>query len=126
MAFLEKIAKHKRVENPSVDAFVASAQRNIEALQNGQLTRRTWAKETGSGFVVKFGKLEGTYDFASKEEVIEVLHEAIADARVDEKFRGVIEAAYGAEPEKPAEEKPKRGYNRRKKDEQPSERSTNE
>lgn len=112
MPFLEKIAKHKRIENPAIEAFVASAQRNIQAVVNGTFTNRSWAKESGTGFVVKFGKLQGTYDFATKEQVLEVLHEAISDVRTDDEFRAMVEAAYGeTATEQPA--KPKRAYKKR-------------
>lgn len=113
MAFLEKIAKHKRIENPAIDAFVASAQRNIQSVVNGTFTNRSWARQSDHGFVVKFGKLEGTYDFGTKEEVLEVLHEAIADVRSDAEFRAMVEAAYGeTATDEPV--KPKRAYKKRK------------
>lgn len=114
MSFLAIIANHRRQENPAVDAFIAAAHRNIDALQSGKLTNRSWAKETGEGVTVKFGKLDGIYDFQSKDQVVDALREAIHDARADAAFREMIEAAYG----EPVEEAPvKRKYTRKAKTE---------
>jgi hypothetical protein len=115
MSFLEKAARYRRVENAVVDAFIANAERQISALEQGKLTSRSWVRETGSGYVVRVGKLDGTYDIHDRGEVIEFLRDAINDARSDEEVRRMVEEAYAVpvNDAKPA----KRKYNRKAKTE---------
>lgn len=107
--FLEFAKQFEVVRNEAVEAFVSAAIKQMEAVEKGSFTRRSWAKPDKDGYTLKLGKLEKLYQLSGKNEVIQFLSSAVAAARNEPEFKALIEAAYGggsAEEEAP---KPRRG-----------------
>lgn len=104
--FLKFAEKYAVKESKAVEAFRSALAKQSEAFEKGEVNRRSWVKQDGSSFVVKLGKLDGTYSIPSKEEVTAFLTAAANGTRDDNEFIAVIEAAYG-EPlgEEPAPKK---------------------
>ncbi|MFD1326762.1 hypothetical protein [Mycoplana ramosa] len=105
--FLKFAEKYAVKENKAVEAFRSALTKQSEAFEKGEVNRRSWVKPDGSSFVVKLGKLDGTYVIPTKQEVTAFLTGAANASRDDSEFIALIESVYG-EPlgEEP---KPRRG-----------------
>jgi hypothetical protein len=105
----EKWAQFEIKENDAVKTFLIAIIRQKDALQKGELTRRSWVKPEGAGFVVQIGKLKRSYKVAKTDDVHALLDDFAADARDDEELIAEIEAAYGTPlGEEPAIKKPRK------------------
>ncbi|WP_276118299.1 hypothetical protein [Pararhizobium qamdonense] len=95
--------------NAAVDTFMTALERQRDALADDKLTRRSWAKPDGKGYRITLGKLDGEYSLPSKQEATEFFHFIASEARSDEDFKALVEAAYGTPlGEEPAVKKPRK------------------
>ncbi|TWF46307.1 hypothetical protein [Neorhizobium alkalisoli] len=105
--FFELASAYERTENIPLNTFTSALKRQIEAVNSGNLTSRSWAKEDGSGFTVKLGKLDKSYDIPDRGKVLEFLHSALNAAQSNAEFQKMVEDAYAVPVEEPV--KGKRG-----------------
>lgn len=106
---LDYLAQFEVKENVAVETFVSALNKQAEALENDKLTRRSWAKEEGDGYLITLGKLGKTYSLPSKGDAGAFFRKIASDIRTDDDFKALVESTYG-EPlgEEPAVKKPRK------------------
>jgi hypothetical protein len=106
---LDYLKQYEVKPNTALETFLTTLEKQRDALAEDKLTRRSWAKPDGNGFRITLGKLEGEYSLPSKQEATEFFQLIASDARTDEDFKSLVEAAYG-EPlgEEPPVKKPRK------------------
>lgn len=103
---VEYLEQYRVKKNVPVEAFLTALHKQIAAL-DGNLTRRSWAKKSGDGYLITLGKLAGEYSLPNKQEAKDFLNMIASETRKDDEFRSLVEAAYGTpRGAKPAVEKP--------------------
>lgn len=95
VTYAELIMKHLHVRNESVAVFEAAMNKQIDAFKKGETNRRSWVKEGGKGYLVKLGKLEHEFGFASAEDVLSFFDQVKQAVKDDPKFVSEIERVYG-------------------------------
>jgi len=108
VTYVELVLKYGHVKNDALAAFEVAMKKQIEAFNKGETNRRSWVKEGGKGYLVKLGKLDDEFDFASAEDVLSFFEQIKQAIKDDPKFVSEIERVYG-NGEAVAETKPKRG-----------------
>ena len=93
--------QYKVKESAAVSTFLNALDKQLAMIEKGEFNNRSWAKASGSGFSVKFGKLEDGYRFENKTELLTAFKRVRDAALGDEAFIAAIEKAYGAPVEKP-------------------------
>ncbi|MCQ1773861.1 hypothetical protein NOI24_21335 [Neorhizobium galegae] len=87
--------RETKAERDSIAAFKSALIRQREAFEKNSFSRRSWVKEAQNGaFQVKFGKLEKTYTFADKNEVLVGFQKVLEASSDHEAFRSLVEEAY--------------------------------